>query len=118
MPNSPVYGLRTPTDTDPPDVPADLARLADDLEVMVQAGTADLTGVVGSNVGVDVIFPRAFAAAPIAVVCPINSTASDIYFTWWISTRTATSLRIGMRRGNTQTVTFMWIAVGKVRYAA
>lgn len=48
MPSTPLYGLQTPTSTDPDDVPVDMARLAGQTETVIAKG-ADNKVMIGTT---------------------------------------------------------------------
>ena len=114
----PTFGWRLPTPPDPPDVPKDMANLAEDIADTLQArriqagkATVSLSGASTGQVSVN--FPFPFKATPV-LVATSASTNLNIGF----GNLSATSVTLTARTLDGQAVTLSsdvsWIAYGAV----
>lgn len=68
MPNTPRLGLHSPVSTDPADVPADMATLTSELDIMAPIGSGLLSNRPTSSVGTPGIRDRFYYATDAAVL--------------------------------------------------
>lgn len=108
-------GLPYPTGTDRVmDGDNAIQALAQTTDWAIQSGSVQLTTIVDTNVLVPVVFPHAFAAAPIVIVGALSGPPGGNYSNlYWGQQVTAAGFSIGAKRSTAVAVTVPWVAIGK-----